>query len=260
MFRRRTSQLLLLIVSTALVMAACGGDDDASTSESTAATPTESTAATPTAAPSTSTAPTTPPGPPPTDYAGFRAQPTACGAEQPAERVEVQYPGPEDMDIDPKSRPVALISTSCGDITVELDPSIAPETVNSFVFLAESGYFDGTVSHRVAPGFVMQAGDPTATGRGGPGYVLPDEYPPADYMYERGVVAMANAGPGTTGSQFFIMLADAALPPQFSVFGRVTNGMEVLDTIAALPLAVGPSGERSTPLESVYLNSATIER
>ena len=130
-------------------------------------------------------------------------------------------------------------------------------TVNSFVFLAQQGYFDGTASHRVIPGFVMQAGDPTATGRGNPGYALPDELPPAGYFYERGVLAMANAGPNSGGSQFFIMLADAGLPPAYSIFGRLVEGDEVLDVIAGLPL--GNRGtEVSVPLQTLYVERVVI--
>lgn len=254
----RHLRTLIALAAALLTFTGCGGDDDAF-----AETEAESaTAATTTIAPATTVAeiPLDSGGVPPADYAGFRLQETACGAEPPPERVLAEYPAPEDMGIDPASRPVATISTSCGDVTVELDPSMAPATVNSFVFLAESGYFDGTASHRIAPGFVLQAGDPTATGSGGPGYVVPDENPPADFVYERGVLAMANAGANTTGSQFFIMLGNAGLPPSFSVFGRVTSGFDVLDTIATIPLGVGRSGEQSTPLLSLYLDEVTIER
>lgn len=154
----------------------------------------------------------------------------------------------------------ATIVTSCGPIVIALDPDAAPETVASFVFLAEQGYFDGIAFHRIVPQFVIQGGDPTATGRGGPGYVVPDEFPPADFTYTVGTVAMANAGPGTTGSQFFIMVNDAGLPPQFSVFGRVVDGFETLAEIVAVPLGVSRVGERSIPLASVYIESVTIDR
>ena len=155
-----------------------------------------------------------------------------------------------------------LIETSCGDIVAELDPALAPETVNSFVFLAREGYFDGTAAHRILPGFVVQAGDPTATGRGNPGYSLPDEFPPEGFVYERGILAMANAGSGTTGSQFFIMLGDSGLPPSFSAFGRVVEGMDVLDLIAATPLGDRTSGfsvEQSVPLETLYVERVVVE-
>ena len=154
--------------------------------------------------------------------------------------------------------------TSCGPIEIALDPAVAPETVNSFVFLAESGYFDGTVSHRVIPGFMMQAGDPTATGRGGPGYQVPDELPTGADPYRRGVVAMANAGPGTAGSQFFILFDDADwLPPQYSVFGEVVDGFATLDAIEEVTLGASsssPDPTPSTPLETIFIESVLVDR
>ncbi len=144
----------------------------------------------------------------------------------------------------------------------QVGPSLAPETVNSFLFLASEGYFDGTVFHRVIPGFVAQGGDPTATGTGGPGYAVPDEFPHLRCAYDRGVLAMANAGPGTTGSQFFIMLADGGLPPQYSIFGWVTEGLEILDLLQEVPLGQSPTSPDptpSTPLETIYINSVTVE-
>lgn len=244
------------VAAITIVLVACDGSDDAATTTSTATNTTASVDF------DTTTAGPAPAAGSPTDYAGFRAQPTACGAEPPPEPEMLQFPAPEDMGIDPESRPRATIATSCGDIVVELDPSLAPETVNSFVFLAESGYFEGTVSHRILEGYVMQAGDPTATGLGSPGYTVADEFPPqGESPYNRGVVAMANAGPGTTGSQFFIMLADAPLlPPEYSVFARVVEGEEVLDAVASVAVGPNSQGEHSTPLETVYLETVTIER
>ncbi len=258
--RSTTRRYLAPALALTIILAACGGDDATDTSTTSAA---DDAVTETTLADAATTAPEVPldtGGVPPADYAAFRAQQTACGAETPPEAATAEFSAPDDMAIDPDSRPVATLATSCGDIVIELDPSIAPETVNSFVFLAESGYFDGTAAHRIVPGFVLQAGDPTATGLGGPGYFVPDEPPPAEVGYERGVVAMANAGPDTTGSQFFIMLADGGLPPAYSVFGRVTEGLDVLDTIAAIPTGAGPSGEQSTPLQSVYLDTVTIAR
>lgn len=193
------------------------------------------------------------------EYQAFTAQPVACGADQPDPAIAMSFQAPDDMGL---TEPVtAVLHTSCGEVTLELDPDLAPATVNSFVFLAEQGYFDGTASHRVFPGFMIQAGDPTASGRGGPGYVLPDELPPAGFVYERGVVAMANAGSGTGGSQFFMMLADNPLPPAYSVFGRVVDGLAVLDRIAQVPLTSrGGNPERSSPLETVYLERIEVER
>ncbi len=199
--------------------------------------------------------------PAPVDYPGFRAQPTACGATAPPEPSAVDFANPEDMAIAPTEAPVATITTSCGDIVIELDPAAAPATVNSFVFLAGAGYFDGTVIHRVLPGFVVQAGDPTATGTGSPGYVLPDELPPPGTVYTAGTVAMANSGPGTTGSQFFVMLADNdALPPDYTIFGLVVGSDATLQAIASVPLGTNARGEPSTPLHTVYIESVTVTR
>jgi cyclophilin family peptidyl-prolyl cis-trans isomerase len=174
----------------------------------------------------------------------------------------MQFDAPSDLGLSPDATIAVTMSTSCGDLGIKLDPSLAPETVNSFVFLASEGYFDGSVLHRVIPGFVAQGGDQTATGTGGPGYVIPDEFPPPTVAYERGVLAMANAGPGTTGSQFFIMLDDGNLPPQYSIFGWVTEGLETLDLLQGVPLGQSPTGADpmpSTPLETIYINSVTIE-
>jgi len=193
-------------------------------------------------------------------YDAFRAKPTACGADAPPPAKDLQFTEPEDLQIDPTADITATISTSCGDIVIRLDPAAAPQTVNSFVFLAERGYFDGTVFHRIVPGFVVQGGDPNASGLGGPGYTLPDEFPPDGFTYDRGVVAMANAGPGTTGSQFFVVLDTTNLPPTFSPLGQVVDGFDTLDAIAAVPVGPAPSGETSLPLETVYIDSVTIDR
>lgn len=204
----RTTRTVPLAAAGLLLIAACGGGTD-----STTGAPTTITAAPTTTAPLVPLPTAAPSGLPPTDYAEFRAQPTACGAARPAENEAEQYTTAANMLIDPNKKVRATITTSCGPIVVELDPAMAPETVNSFVFLASEGYFDGSVSHRVLPGFVIQAGDPTGTGRGGPGYVVPDEPPPTAFEYATGVLAMANAGPNSTGSQFFIMIGNAGLPP-----------------------------------------------
>ena len=149
--------------------------------------------------------------------------------------ADLQFDGYNDRNV--AEGTTATITTSCGDIVIELDPVSSPETVKSFVFLTEQGYFDGTAMHRIMPGFMIQAGDPTATGRGGPGYFVPDEFPEAGFAYSFGVVAMANAGPNSTGSQFFIMVAEAGLSPNFSPFGNVIAGEETLFDIIRVPLA-----------------------
>ena len=157
------------------------------------------------------------------------------------------------MLIDTDKRYVATMVTSHGTMVIALDPLAAPRTVNSFVFLARYHYYDGIVFHRIIPGFVLQGGDPTGSGSGGPGYRFADELPPAG-RYEIGSLAMANAGPDTNGSQFFIVSGPSGtqLPPLYSLFGKAVTG---LDTIAALEAAGTPSG---TPREAVQIESVMI--
>ena len=156
---------------------------------------------------------------------------------------------------------MATLHTSCGDLVIELLPEVAPATVNSFVFLAEQGYFDGTVSHRIAPGFVVQLGDPTGSGRGGPGYRIPDELPGGDFEDTTGIVAMANGGPDTGGSQFFVVFDDISLDPDYTVFGVVSSGRDVLTRIASIPVGTNPNTfEPSLPLQTLYIESVTIQR
>lgn len=125
----------------------------------------------------------------------------------------------------------AIIQTNKGNIEFELYSEDAPKTVSNFVYLSEAGYYDGLTFHRVEPGFVIQGGDPNGDGTGGPGYQFEDE--PVTKKYDEGIVAMANAGPNTNGSQFFIMLADnETLPPDYTIFGKVTSGMDVVKQIA----------------------------
>ena len=164
-----------------------------------------------------------------------------------------RYDAPPPMSIDPNKRYTAVMSTSKGDMTIALDPAAAPKTVNNFVFLARDNYFDGIVFHRIIPGFVIQGGDPQGDGRGGPGYRFEDELPAAG-RYELGSLAMANAGPDTNGSQFFIISGPdgVRLPPQYSLFGKVVSGLDVVADIESV-------GTRSgTPDEKVTINSVTI--
>ena len=147
----------------------------------------------------------------------------------------------------------ATISTTQGDISVELFVGESPNTANNFAFLAKEGYYDDTVIHRVVPGFVVQMGDPTGSGTGGPGYRFSDELSAArNRGYERGTLAMANAGPDTNGSQFFICLDNVRLPPAYAVFGEVSDGMDVVDAIAAVPL------NRERPREDVVVNQVRM--
>ena len=144
----------------------------------------------------------------------------------------------------------ATLHTNQGAIAIELFDEDAPKTVDNFVKLARDGFYDGVIFHRVIPDFMIQGGDPTGTGTGGPGYTFEDEF--NQHKVDRGALAMANAGPNTNGSQFFIVTADACpwLDGKHTVFGRVTNGMEIADTISALP-----SDARDKPHED-----AVIER
>jgi len=157
------------------------------------------------------------------------------------------------MCIDPAKRYSATMVTTKGTLVIALDPAAAPTTVNSFVFLARYHYFDGIVFHRIIPGFVLQGGDPTGTGRGGPGYRFADELPKPG-RYEIGSLAMANAGPNTNGSQFFVISGPQGvrLPPQYALFGKVVSGLDVVATIDAVGT---PSG---APKEQVVIESVTI--
>ena len=199
----------------------------------------------------------------PGSYEGFRSQPTACGAEQPNPETVLTFDAPESQpDVTAEATITATLETSCGDIEIELNAEGAPETVNSFVFLAREGYFDGQVFHRVVEGFRVFSGDPEATGSGGPGYRVPDEFPSDDFVYTPGAVAMDNAGKGTTGSQFFIVIGESAsvLNPQFNLLGEVISGTETLERIAAVETTVRPgTTEQSLPLETVYIEKATVE-
>lgn len=174
------------------------------------------------------------------------------------EDVAKQYSQPPALKVDPARTYTATLETNKGPIEVEFFPADAPNTVNNFVCLAEDGYFDGTPFHRIVKGFVIQGGDPTGTGSGGPGYQFTDE--PIERDYERGTLAMANAGPNTNGSQFFIVLDDlrGKLPKNYTIFGRVTEGLDVVDAIANTPTSVGRSGEKSTPDEPIVLEKVTV--
>lgn len=160
------------------------------------------------------------------------------------------------MSIDTTKEHIAVLHTDAGDITVSLHAKVTPITVNNFISLASRGFYTGTVFHRVIKGFMIQGGDPKGDGTGGPGYRFDDE--PFVGEYVRGTVAMANAGPNTNGSQFFIMHADYALPKNYVIFGNVTSGLDVVDAIATQPVTESDSGERSTPVTPVKVTSIEI--
>jgi cyclophilin family peptidyl-prolyl cis-trans isomerase len=177
---------------------------------------------------------------------------------------EVEAPAPKTVSygkpkqtVKPGESVTAVVETSCGEFEIALDVRRAPKTVNSFVFLAEKGFYDGLTFHRVAPGFVIQGGDPTGTGTGGPGYSV-DEEPPESLAYTKGVVAMAKSPaepPGRSGSQFFVVLsADAGLPPEYALVGRVDKGLGVVERIGEL----GTPAEK--PKQTVLIEKIAIER
>ena len=153
----------------------------------------------------------------------------------------------------------ATLQTNHGPIEVELYPDDAPKTVDNFVKLARDGFYDGLIFHRVIPDFMIQGGDPTGTGRGGPGYQFEDEF--NQHRVDRGALAMANAGPNTNGSQNFIVTADACpwLDGKHTVFGRVTSGIEVADKISELPTDAGDKPRDDAVIERVELSDGSPE-
>jgi peptidyl-prolyl cis-trans isomerase B (cyclophilin B) len=186
--------------------------------------------------------------------------PTAAGA---AGCKQVQAPPPKRVSYSAPKQTVkrgehltAVVETSCGTFDIALDAKRAPKTVNSFVFLAEKGFYDKLTFHRVAKGFVIQGGDPLGNGTGGPGYSV-DEKPPPNLEYTRGIVAMAKSSaepPGRSGSQFFVVLgADAGLPPEYALVGRVDRGFDVVARIGRL----GTPAEK--PRQTVLIEKVTIE-
>jgi cyclophilin family peptidyl-prolyl cis-trans isomerase len=181
------------------------------------------------------------------------------------ECADIEAPEPRDAEtreapsepLDSSRTYVLTFDTSCGSFTVTLDQKLAPSTAASLVALANDGYFDDTIFHRVVPGFVIQGGDPTQTGGGGPGYSTVDK-PPADATYPKGTVAMAKSqaeAPGTSGSQFFVVTDDAGgagLTPDYAIVGQVKDGMDTIDRIAALGVEDGP------PSKPVVVSSVTV--
>ncbi|MBC8281501.1 MAG: peptidylprolyl isomerase [Chloroflexi bacterium] len=162
------------------------------------------------------------------------------------------------MSLDDSKAYSATIKTNHGDINVELFSADVPVTVNNFVFLAREGFYKDGQFHRVIKDFMIQGGCPTGDGTGGPGYRFQDE--PVTRSYVKGILAMANAGPNTNGSQFFIVHgADVGLPPNYTIFGNVTEGMDVVDNIATSPVTTGRSGEPSTPTTALQINDVEIQ-
>jgi peptidyl-prolyl cis-trans isomerase B (cyclophilin B) len=228
------SALAIASICLAVGLGACGDDDKDEPAQETAPATTEAAPATTEAAPET-------------EGCKRVAQPKAGKrkAKKPTEDL-------------PAGRTYRLVfSTSCGEFTIELDQKKAPKTAASLVSLAEKKFYDGTSFHRIVPGFVIQGGDPTASGRGGPGYSTRDA-PPADARYTTGVVAMAKTEqekPGTAGSQFFVVVGtDAGLPADYAVVGKVSDGMDVVQRI-------GREGDEQTqqPLQPIVIEKVTVE-
>jgi peptidyl-prolyl cis-trans isomerase B (cyclophilin B) len=221
--------LSIALCACALLLAACGGDDDSSTPAKT-----------------TTTAQTE------------QEQGTCRDVEQPAPRDGGGQKKPKGPLAESKTYDVAL-QTTCGSFTIRLDQKTSPNAAASFVALARSGFFDHTIFHRIVPGFVIQGGDPTVSGSGGPGYSTRDKVP-ANAKYGPGVVAMAKAGnepAGTAGSQFFVVTgAGSGLTPDYALLGKVTKGMEAVQAIGEL--GDPASGGTGTPLQSVVIEKATV--
>lgn len=196
--------------------------------------------------------------PPTLEELTFANQPAAATSAPESTNKETMPTTPSlpPMKIDTTKQYFAILKTTKGDITIELNAKGTPVTVNNFVSLAEAKFYDKTIFHRVMKGFMIQGGDPMGTGRGGPGYRFDDE--PFTGEYTRGTVAMANAGPNTNGSQFFIMHADVPLEKNYVIFGRVVAGLDVVDAIASAPVTFA-NGEKSSPVEPVVVNEVVIQ-
>ena len=186
---------------------------------------------------------------------GEEATPTPQEMEAPNVK---QYSQPPPMTLVPTQDYKAIMNTNKGTMTIRLLALEAPLAVNNFVFLAREGYYDNAPFHRIIKDFMIQTGDPTGTGSGGPGYTFEDE--PVTRSYARGTLAMANTGPNTNGSQFFIMhKAKFDMPKQFTIFGTVILGIKVVDAIAETPVTASASGEISKPIEDVIIESIEIQ-
>lgn len=171
-----------------------------------------------------------------------------------------QYPGVPEMKIDSSKAYYATVVTNRGTIVIQLYADVAPVTVNNFVCLATNDYYDGVIFHRVMRDFMIQTGDPTGTGRGGPGYQFNDELPGDELNYVEGSVSMANAGPNTNGSQWFISNANNAgrLQKSYTIFGQVIEGQDVVKTISEVPVSMNSQGEQSVPAATITILDVII--
>ncbi|MEY9871420.1 peptidyl-prolyl cis-trans isomerase B (cyclophilin B) [Streptacidiphilus sp. MAP12-33] len=190
----------------------------------------------------------------------------SCGNVAAGDPSTKQWPQPPAMSIDTKATYTATLKTSCGDIGLKLDAQHAPKTVNSFVFLAQQGFFDHSHCHRLTTAgiYVLQCGDPTATGTGGPGYKFDDEYlnDPAIQggTYPAGTLAMANSGPNTNGSQFFLVYKASQLSPAYTPFGTITSGLDILNHIAQDGSDNSNGQGDGKPNDTVVINSVPVTK
>jgi cyclophilin family peptidyl-prolyl cis-trans isomerase len=264
--RQRTLRIVggvagvVVLVAAGFLLFSGGGSSQASPS------PSVSPSATPSASPS-------PQGKPGTQTGTVDPQPAptavACGAQAPkgAGKPKPQFAGPPPMKIDTSKTYIATMETSCGTIVIELDAKTAPQTVNSFVFLANHHFFDGQYFTRIDTSIdVLQGGDPTGTGSGGPGYSIPDELRGGE-QYAPGVFAMANAGANTGGSQFFLITGPNGhkldANPNYTIFGNITGGLKVAQRIQKLPIKDPTAASQGditgqAPKQAVYIDSVTI--
>lgn len=212
----------------------------------------------------TASSATPPPATAPSPSTSPDVRPVACGATEPPAPVTKTFDAAPPLTIDPAASYVETIDTSCGTIKIALNAAKAPQTVNSFAFLAEQNFFDGAKFSRTtdaASGFpVLQGGDQEGTGSGGAGYTIPDENLEGA-TYPRGTVAMANTGqPNSGGSQFFLVAGDAQLGPSYTPFGTITEGLDVLDKIIALGNDGSNQAGGGAPKERVYINDLTVAK
>jgi peptidyl-prolyl cis-trans isomerase B (cyclophilin B) len=254
--RRRRALLTYGGLTLVVVVAAVAGglwltgDDDAAPAGAAATTAAPSTTAAPAFDDARAGAPTAP-------------AEVACGGKIPPKVERPTFSKAPTTKVDPDKTYLATFQTSCGDFTVELDPAKAPVTTANMVFLAGKKFYDSTWFHRIVPGgaagiAVIQGGDPQGTGQGGPGYAIKDELPSSPAAYKKYSVAMANSGPDSGGSQFFINFEDNSkgLQANYSVFGEVVDGREVVDKIAEVPVG-GQSGD--TPQQSVWIETLRVK-
>jgi cyclophilin family peptidyl-prolyl cis-trans isomerase len=246
--------IMISVLLLALVLSACGAPV-------TSTTPTKTLASAPatTSSPAVTAAPTPVPTPTPTPTP--KPTPPSSPAPSTTKPAPKQWAKAPAMQIDKSKTYFALVDTSLGSFKIQLFAGETPNAVNNFVFLSQQGFYNSVIFHRIIKAFMIQTGDPTGTGMGGPGYKFADELPPK-HSYEPGIVAMANAGPNTQGSQFFICTgADAKnldKMPNYTQFGKVVEGMDIVLKIASVPVVASGSGEVSRPKTPPVIKTITI--